>query len=189
MKILLCGNCVDARALEPFGKPTACRCGQMTARWVDPRAGTVAVAALDRPAARIIGMHNGFMRYAYTRTVETVEGVEVTRESPSHEQWQNFHALATGDASAKGYLFHTSFRGCPFVIIRPGESNDTFWEGELPPEVRAQDERRQELLKRLADPDEVRAYLSEVLGLGQAEEMAARLMDVAEAAWRYMTPP
>jgi len=45
----------------------------------------------------------------------------------SDQDWREMHDGVIRDAA--GYLFHESRRACPVVLIAPGESNDTGWEG------------------------------------------------------------
>ncbi|MDP9439061.1 MAG: hypothetical protein M3P49_09985 [Actinomycetota bacterium] len=116
MKAIICGGCVDIRALPPTGS-AVCRCGNVTGEWVDPVRGTVRVEARNREAVRMLGLHNGFLKYAF---FERLDGKPTT-----DEQWRRAHGLLTGES--KGFLFHDDRRGCPFVIFRVGETNDVWW--------------------------------------------------------------
>jgi hypothetical protein len=115
---MLCGECNDIRAMDPGGAWTRCRCGNMQARWVDPRTGTVAVSARDRTTARIIGLHNGFLRAAYQRPALRNEG------------WREAHDDLVDHAH--GYVFHRSNRACPVAIVRVGDTSDIRWVEDWP---------------------------------------------------------
>jgi hypothetical protein len=110
VKALLCLECTDIRALDING-PVTCRCGQATAKWVDPIRGTM-VAWGRREATRVLGIHNALLRLAMG-------------EHMNHRSWRQHHAEVTDEAS--GYLFHTDIRNCWVVVIVPGESTDTSW--------------------------------------------------------------
>lgn len=61
MKLLYCALCGEIRSLDPGGKETNCRCGNLTAWWTDPEKGTVKARADDRQNAFFIGLHNMFL--------------------------------------------------------------------------------------------------------------------------------
>jgi hypothetical protein len=110
---------MDFKALDPNpSNYVVCRCGNVRGAWIDPQRGTMKVKALWRDDARVIGIHNGFLQFAYSRT----------EPIPDHE-WRAFHEIAAN--SADGYLFHKDRRDCMFLILRVGESSDTFWEEDL----------------------------------------------------------
>lgn len=112
MKALLCAKCVDIRALHPEGEWTTCRCGNTSARWVDPNRGTVVVNAIDRDKVRILGMNNQML------TAGLMAG------GHDNECWQHLHEIAT---DAKGFIFDKSMRGCWACILRVGETGDIAW--------------------------------------------------------------
>ena len=85
MKALICGACMDIRALEPHGEWTACRCGNVKARWVDPVRGTVKVRAEERGLARILGLNNAFL----LKAIEGFSHAEVVRAGGGYpEAWR-----------------------------------------------------------------------------------------------------
>ena len=142
MKALYCGECGDLRAPSPNGDWTSCYCGQAAMRWVDPRKGIAKVRADDKRFVRVIGIHNGFLRFAVSQisnlpsvpTIEeALEKLEAGNSSrfPNDEDWREFHKTAVEESS--GYLFHSSRRACGMVIIRIGESNDITWEEDNEP--------------------------------------------------------
>lgn len=121
MKALLCLECADIRALAPTG-PVTCRCGQATAEWIDPVAGTMRAWGRHE-ATKVLGIHNAIIRLAIGGRF-------------NHRVWREHHADVTSESS--GFLFHTDARNCWVVVITPGESNDTFWgDPELRPTERA----------------------------------------------------
>jgi hypothetical protein len=120
MKVLFCGNCTDIRAMDPTGAWTACRCGQMQARWEDAQRGLVRVKAELPDLVRIIGMNNGFLRAAF----------QLQAKSPQltvDEYWQHKHRIECAEIPDT-HLFHNNHRGCWACIIRVGETGDVKWE-------------------------------------------------------------
>jgi hypothetical protein len=113
-KALWCLKCWTIKTFNSDASLTSCDCGRIKGWWVDPERGTARLwdggYPSQRQYGRIIGLHNGFLAKAAT--------------SVTHEQ----HRQARDDAlHAPGYLFDESLRGCPMVIIAPGESTDTRW--------------------------------------------------------------
>lgn len=102
--------------MDSKGAPTQCKCGNMTARWLDPQRGTVRVKALDKSAVRFIGLNNSFLS-------QTLFAPDMT-----HHEWRDLHAITCNQAS--GYLFHEGHRNCWAVLIKVGDSNDIAWEEE-----------------------------------------------------------
>lgn len=123
MKALICGVCVDIRALEPEGKWTICRCGNMQARWVDPNKGTVRVVAQDRSRAFILGMNNHFLLTA----VRGLSQEYMVAAGGQGEAWRKLHEEAT---EAPGYIFDKAKRACWACIVKVGETGDISWEPE-----------------------------------------------------------
>lgn len=113
MKAILCGICVDIRALPPNGSVT-CRCGNVTAEWVDAQRGTARVQAYSPQDVRMIGIHNGFLKYAF----------HGEKGHPDHE-WRAFHELLAKNSGNS--LFAEDRRNAPVVIFRVGETNDVWW--------------------------------------------------------------
>lgn len=128
MKALLCAKCHDIRALDPTGAWTTCRCGRVSARWIDPHRGTVSVRAAeqDRAYPRILGLNNAFL-------VPALEGpshAEMVKAGGQWEAWRRRHADAT---NAPGYIFDKDKRACWACIIRVGETSDVSWEPDPEP--------------------------------------------------------
>lgn len=123
MKALLCGLCIDIRALDPSGAPTSCRCGNMQARWLDPQRGTVRVRAKDRSAARILGMNNAFL----LKAIDGFHHLEMVEAGGQWEAWRKLHVQST---DAKGYIFDKDKRACWACVVKIGETGDIAWEEE-----------------------------------------------------------
>jgi hypothetical protein len=121
MKALLCGRCFDIRALEPEGAPTQCRCGNVTARWLDPHTGAVRVKANHPRKAFILGLNNRFLY----RAVRGFNHEELVAAGGQWEAWRQAHKEAT---SAPGYIFDEKLRGCWACIVRVNETGDIKWE-------------------------------------------------------------
>ncbi len=127
MKALLCGKCFDVRALDPHGGWTSCHCGNMSARWLDPQAGTVKVKARIRSVARIIGMNNSFLRKA----IYGFDHQEMVEAGGQWEAWRKLHEECT---HAPGYIFDESKRACWACIVQVNETRDISWEDEAAPD-------------------------------------------------------
>jgi hypothetical protein len=124
MKAIICGECLDIRGLNPFGAFVSCRCGNVTARWDDPHAGTVLIKADDRSKARILGMNNHFL----LKAVDGIIGKDILEAGG--DKWDAFKQLHDKATDAPGYLFDKSKCACWAVVIRVGESNDVKWMDE-----------------------------------------------------------
>lgn len=121
MKALICGMCMDIRALEPKGEWTPCRCGNAEARWLDPARGTVRVRAKDRELVRILGMNNAFLLSA----IRGLSRQDITAAGGTDSAWRRLHGEAV---RAPGYLFDEARRACWACVVRIGETNDIAWE-------------------------------------------------------------
>lgn len=121
MKALVCLFCMDIRALEPTGLRITCRCGNVTARWLDPEKGTVKVRAKEQELARILSLNN---RYLISGGKGPTHEETVEAGGP-WEWWRQLHDKAT---SAPGYIFDKSKRACWATLIKVGETNDVTWE-------------------------------------------------------------
>lgn len=115
MKGLACATCMDLRAL-PQGDllPVSCRCGSVTAWWIDGSRGIARFHARDRSTAFGMGLNNTYLVGALTQP-ET---------SRPNDEWRKLHDDA---CECPGYLFDKTNRGCWALIFRPGQSNDTAW--------------------------------------------------------------
>jgi hypothetical protein len=121
MKAILCSGCLDIRALEPTGKPTTCRCGNITAWWVSPAAGTVKVSAIDRSKAFILGMNNTFLTGA-------IEGFSTEHIKAVGGKWAAMRKLHDQATNAPGYVFGPEFCNCWACIFKVGETGDVTWD-------------------------------------------------------------
>lgn len=120
MKVLFCTLCHDIRAFENYY--TACRCGNMEARWLDPVRGTVQVRAKSRPHARIIGMNNQMLGHALQLANSLYKDYGAAK-------WKEFHDQAT---DAPGYVFDKGMRSCWACIVGIGSTSDITWDPEQP---------------------------------------------------------
>lgn len=115
MKGLACASCTDLRALPQEDLiPVSCRCGNVTAWWIDGRRGVARFHARDRQHAFGLGLCNTYLLGALSQPME----------GQPNEEWRQLHADAT---DAPGYLFDQSNRGCWALLFRPGQSSDTAW--------------------------------------------------------------
>ena len=109
MKALMCADCMDIRALDPSPKvAVVCRCGNCSARWVDPNKGTVAVTASNKKAVRILGLNNSFL----------LAGIAAVHDAECRF-WHELHLDAT---DAPGYIFDAKKRCCWAAIIGSSKS-------------------------------------------------------------------
>jgi hypothetical protein len=118
VKALVCGECMDIRALNPGPEvPVTCRCGKSAGWWIDPQRG-VARFWRSSPGVRtfFLGMHNHFV-------------VRMLQEPASDAVAREMHEMVT---DAPGYQFDKAHKGCWAVLQRPGYSSDTAFEDELP---------------------------------------------------------
>lgn len=95
---------------------TACSCGNVKARWIDPKRGTVVAAAKDRSKVRLLGMNNDYLIHA----IKNCEAMT----------WREFRMLHAQAVDAPGYLFDIERIGCWAVIVEIGRSNDVRWATE-----------------------------------------------------------
>lgn len=119
MKAILCGKCMDIRALNrEANNPVTCRCGNVKGWWTNPLTGTMKVQAVEKEYAKVIGIHNDFITFAF-------------EHNPLHLDWGNHqwkeHTAAICE-TAKGYIFHESLRNCPVAIIGIGVTKDISFE-------------------------------------------------------------
>jgi hypothetical protein len=121
MKAVLCGGCVDIRALPPTGHVT-CRCGNASAWWTDPQRGIAKVYAKQRDLVRIIGIHNSFLQFTFNFHPWAIDHTSKAWKEETQKICD----------SAEGYIFHTDKRNCPVAIIGIGVTNDVSWAEEPP---------------------------------------------------------
>ncbi len=126
MKALVCTACVDIRALDPSGGWTACRCGNVEAKWADPEKGTVKVKAKNQGSARILGLNNTYLIGGCNGPTHR----EMVAAGGQWEWWRQLHDKAT---TAPGYVFDKDKRACWATIVKVGETNDITWETEEKP--------------------------------------------------------
>ncbi len=120
MKALVCAACMDIRALEPHGEWTTCRCGSSSARWLDPKAGTVKCKGSPRNV-RILGLNNRYLLEA----VRSPEHEDLVTAGGQWEWWRQLHDKAI---DAPNYIFDKSKRACWATVVLVGETNDISWE-------------------------------------------------------------
>ncbi len=100
---------------------TACQCGNVRARWLDPHAGTVAVAARDRESVRLLGLNNHLLMPALQASRWRDEG------HPRGQSWDEFRELHDRATDAPNHVFDKSRAGCWAVIVRIGATSDVRW--------------------------------------------------------------
>lgn len=115
MKVIICYAIGDISIYSPGqNKWNVCECGNSAARWDDPEAGHLAVAAKDpaRPYVRGLGLSNALLL-----PLLATRGL-------TWEDLRNWHDIAT---SAPDYVFDKTRAGCwavPFIV---GSTADTRW--------------------------------------------------------------
>jgi len=115
MKVMFCLECGDIRAMDRAGGWSSCLCGNITARWRNPRQGTVDVKRSSNPkTTRFIGLDNKFLFSDLT-----IKG------GGTNENWRDLHKSVT--SLAHGYVFHETVRNCWACIIPVGVTNDIDW--------------------------------------------------------------
>ena len=98
------------------GRWEVCQCGNTGARWEDPEAGKLIVAArTGREKVFGFGLNNQLMLRA------------VTSGGQMWEDYREWHDLAT---DAPGYVFDKAKAGCWAVVFRIGSTSDTRWATE-----------------------------------------------------------
>jgi hypothetical protein len=115
MKAILCGACSDIRALNR-DNPVSCHCGKVQGWWVNSTLGVAKVYAEphNRYYARIIGIHNIFLKTAFVENTPLTDAI-----------WKEMTRWICDNSD--GYLFNKDRRDCPIVIIAIGQSNDVTW--------------------------------------------------------------
>lgn len=116
MKAVICTTTGGVHIHTPgVGKWEICQCGATGAKWDDPEAGKLAVAARNRGRVLGLGLNNQLLLRA------------VTAPGQAWEDYRNWHDIAT---DAPGYVFDKSRAGCWAVVFRIGSTGDTrFVEG------------------------------------------------------------
>ena len=116
MKAVICSAIGGVHIHTPgTGKWEVCQCGATGAKWDDPEAGKLAVAARNRGAVVGLGLSNALLRPA------------LMLPGQMWEDYRNWHDIAT---DAPGYVFDKAKAGCWAVVFRIGSTSDTrFVEG------------------------------------------------------------
>lgn len=116
MKAVICTTIGSAHIHTPgTGKWEVCQCGATGAKWDDPEAGKLAVAARNRGRVAGLGLSNALL------------GPALTLPGQAWEDYRHWHDAAT---DAPGYVFDKSRAGCWAVVFRIGSTSDTrFVEG------------------------------------------------------------
>lgn len=92
---------------------TPCQCGNVRAKWLDERAGTMVADAADREKVRFLGMDNRML-------IPRMSGI-------GGDAWEVHRTLHEISTTAPGYVFDKSRAGCWAVIARIGSTGDTRW--------------------------------------------------------------
>jgi hypothetical protein len=110
MKAIVCG--VGSIHVRSFGTEwTDCGCGNARAKWLDPFAGTVVVAARNRERVRLLGLNNAYLIPAFEKGLS----------------WESYRLIHERSVKAPGYIFDASKAACWAVIVEIGRSNDVRW--------------------------------------------------------------
>lgn len=115
MKLIICAVVGSVHLSTPGIKRwESCMCGAAAARWEDPEAGTVTVAAdpAVRGWIRVLGLNNRLLMHA------------IASQDIAPEDFRRWHETAT---DAPGFLFDTSRCGCWAVPFTVGSTSDTRW--------------------------------------------------------------
>lgn len=110
MKALVCGACGDIQALQVEWR--TCQCGNTSAHWTDPHAGTAEFRARDRSRAFLLGLSNRLLMPALRGQLG---------------MFQDFRAAHEAATEEPGYVFDKSRGGCWAVVVRVGQTSDVTW--------------------------------------------------------------
>jgi hypothetical protein len=110
VKAFVCGKCADVQALQVEWR--TCMCGNTSAHWVNPEAGTAEFRAKDRSKAFLLGLHNGML-------IPALRG-ELAR-------WEDFRTAHEAATDAPGYIFDRSHANCWAVVAGVGRTSDVTW--------------------------------------------------------------
>lgn len=115
MKAIICyGGNAGTVHITSFGRTwTSCQCGNVRARWLDERAGTMVADAGDKAKVRLLGMDNRML-------IPMMAGVGA-------QTWENSRLLHDIATNAPGYIFDKARAGCWAVIALIGSTSDTRW--------------------------------------------------------------
>ena len=114
--------CIQTNSVEiyTFGTAwTSCPCGNVKAKWLDPMAGTVAVAARNRDNVRLLGMNNNYLIPAIRQ-----ESVHRGVSGLTWEEYRDLHEIAV---NAPNFLFDKERICCWAAVVKIGRSNDVRW--------------------------------------------------------------
>lgn len=112
MKALICTFTGKSEIFSFEKEWTKCGCGNSAARWVDPLAGTVVVAARNREKVHLLGLNNRYLVQA------------LTHNTPTWEYLRELHDQAT---EAPDHVFDKSRAACWAVIVPVGRTSDVRW--------------------------------------------------------------
>lgn len=112
MKAIICAEHGQIH-IHTFGQSwTPCECGNVFAKWLDPDAGTVVVAARVKERVRLLGLNNRYLEAA------------LLGRNLSWERFRELHDMAT---EAPNFLFDKSRIACWAAVVEVGRSNDVRW--------------------------------------------------------------
>jgi hypothetical protein len=123
-KAVLCVHCSDIvspyRAWQTDRSWRWCQCGHTGTRWRDGERGLLEVTGLHGPDdLRVIGLNNTFLAYAVATRPPSQGGW-------TDAEWRDLHDACAEQVGAH-YLFHRDKRNCWALVVRQGESGDTFF--------------------------------------------------------------
>lgn len=132
MKLVFCLECGDLFS-PGTDAPKTCGCGYSLAKWHNPKQGWLHVASrAGRYHLRVIGMNNSWIWGAaqapsfHSSMGDLDEDIDAMHREIAQKTCQE----------AEGYLFHTSRRNCPVIMVDVMEDRrDIYYKEELLKEV------------------------------------------------------
>lgn len=136
-KALHCRNCNSLHTLAPDGTVTSCDCGKVKGWWHDPDNGIAYVFTpnpSDKALLHVVSINNGYLNdgpdYIPQTYLDPNTNMDIPYPEPQKDEfWRQLHQQAgyMPRAPETVRIFDASRRGCPFVIMNPGESLDVQW--------------------------------------------------------------
>jgi hypothetical protein len=132
-KALHCSGCNSIHTFKLDSSLTSCDCGKVQGWWKDPVSGIAALYG-DHDTGSIISIHNGYLNDASKLIPVTYYDHHTKSDIPYGEPqvdifWKQVHeqATITPRAPESVRIFDAARRACPFAIIEPGTTSDTYW--------------------------------------------------------------
>ena len=103
--------------INTFGTDwTDCACGNTRAKWIDPYAGTVVVAARDKSHVRLLGLNNQYL-------LPAIKGTLLGKDL----LWPDYRTLHDQATTVPTHVFDKSKAGCWAVVVSIGLTSDVRW--------------------------------------------------------------